>query len=276
MSGGASFKLGDLMPEATAFPLDLQRSGYSYVERHNSTLVGLLEEHVLRHRPEGRVLDVGCGAGANARALRARFPGVYIEGVEPNPTAAAAAKEVMDAVWCGTSEDWRKQVSSEPFDAIILSDVLEHMADPVAFLESLAAVPALRHSTWIISVPNYGVWYNRVKTLLGQFDYAWSGLYDRTHLRFFTKTSLRSLLGYVGFAVVGEGSTPSLVQSLAPVLRRAFDGDVARGEHLTLTKSPAYALYDRLVEPWESRLCGVWPSLLAFQIVVAVRLREAR
>ena len=38
------------------------------------------------------------------------------------------------------------------------------------------------NDTFVISVPNYAVWYNRIRTLAGSFDYTWSGLYDRTHL----------------------------------------------------------------------------------------------
>jgi trans-aconitate methyltransferase len=253
-------------------PLDLERTGYSYVERHNTTLVSLLDKHVLRYRPRARVLDVGCGAGANGRAIRAKAPSVELHGIEPDEGAANLARDAYDAVFHGDVNAWLKGAGDPPFDAVVLSDVLEHIVDPIAFLRSLAKAPSLSRATWVISVPNYGVWYNRMNALLGRFEYAWSGLYDRTHVRFFTRASIRRALAYAGLRLVDESCTPSLVQSLAPVLRKFFERDVAKGEHLTLTASPAYRIYTRAVEPTEAALCRAWPELLGFQIVTVARL----
>jgi hypothetical protein len=121
-------------------------------------------------------------------------------------------------------------------------------------------------------VPNFGVWYNRLRTLAGRFEYAWSGLYDRTHLRFYTRKSIRTMLEYCGFTLLADRGTASLVQSAAPLLRRGFDQNVSAGDHLALMRSPRYRLYQRYVEPAEEAVCNLWPSLLAFQIVVAARL----
>lgn len=253
-------------------PLDLERTGYSYVERHNTTLVSLLQKHVLRSTPRARVLDIGCGAGANGRAIRAATPSVRLYGVEPDEGAAGIARGAYDEVFHGDVKGWLDTNVEEAFDAVVLSDVLEHIVDPIAFLRSLAKAPSLARATWVISVPNYGVWYNRVNAVLGRFEYAWSGLYDRTHLRFFTRASIRSSLSYAGFRLVDESSTPSLVQSLAPVLRKFFEKDVAQGDHLTLGASPAYRMYTRTVEPMENAVCRMWPELLAFQIVTVARL----
>jgi hypothetical protein len=120
-------------------------------------------------------------------------------------------------------------------------------------------------------VPNFGVWYNRLRTLAGRFDYAWSGLYDRTHLRFYTRKSIRRLLEYCGFELIAMRGTASIVQSAAPLLRKGFAGELEAGDHLALTGSRAFRLYQRVVEPAEEALCNLWPSLLAFQIVIAAR-----
>jgi len=154
--------------------------------------------------------------------------------------------------------------------------VLEHVADPIPFVRSIAALPSLKDALWIVSVPNYAVWYNRIGTLLGMQHYAWSGLWDRTHLRFYTRRTVRELLEYCGLAIVDEACTPSLVQSGAPVLRKIFERDVQRGDHLALADSRAYQLYRSVVEPFESRVCAVWPELLAFQVVHAARRTDAR
>lgn len=260
--------------EHAPLPLDLERTAYSYAERHNSTLIELVERHVLEGSPRATILDIGCGAGANGRAIRAKYPNARLVGVEPNARAAELARAVYDEVFQGDVRAWLEAAApSTRVDGVILSDVLEHVADPITFLRSLAAPPSLKSAVWVISVPNYGVWYNRVNTLFGRFEYAWSGLYDRTHLRFFTRRSIRQALEYAGFGLLDEGCTPSIVQSLAPVLRRFFKADVARGDHLSLEASPAYRLYTRAVEPAETAMCKVWPELLGFQIVTVATLR---
>ena len=261
------------MHREAGFPLDYGATGYAYIERPNSVLIELLQAHLLNQRPSARILDIGCGAGANARRIVQVAPTARVTGIEPNAKAAALARQACSDVFEGTLEAWAKSDAQGSFDAVLLSDVLEHTVDPVAFLRPLSELTSLRDATLFVSVPNYAVWYNRLRTLAGRFEYAWSGLYDRTHLRFFTRRSLRSLLSYGGFEVLGDGCTPSVVQSAAPVLRRFFERDVARGNHLALGDSAAFNVYERFVEPAETRLCGLWPELLGFQIVCVAKRR---
>jgi 2-polyprenyl-3-methyl-5-hydroxy-6-metoxy-1,4-benzoquinol methylase len=261
------------MHREAGFPLDYGATGYAYVERPNSALLDLLDTHVLRALPAARILDVGCGAGANARRILELAPSARVSGIEPNADAAALARQACSEVFEGTLEAWAEQSPTGAFDAVLLSDVLEHTVEPAAFLERLASLPALRDAALLVSVPNYGVWYNRLRTLAGRFEYAWSGLYDRTHLRFFTRRSLRKLLDHAGFEVRDDSCTPSVVQSAAPLLRRWFERDVARGNHLALGDSAAFAAYERFVEPLEQRVCELWPELLGFQIVCVAKRR---
>jgi len=260
------------MHREAGFPLDYRSSSYSYIERPNRTLLDFLERHVLREAPHARILDVGCGAGANARRIAELAPQARVVGIEPNSAAAELARATCSQVFEGTLQAWLAEGESKDFDAVLLSDVLEHTVDPVAFLRSLAEARALHRATLLVSVPNYAVWYNRLRTLAGRFEYTWSGLYDRTHLRFFTRSSLGKLLRHVGFEVRAESCTPSLVQSAAPLLRRLFEQDLARGNHLALGESSAFQCYERLVEPLEQRVCRLWPELLGFQIVCVARL----
>jgi 2-polyprenyl-3-methyl-5-hydroxy-6-metoxy-1,4-benzoquinol methylase len=247
------------------------------VERANPAIQSLLTKHVVATRNGARILDIGCGCGANARAIKAQRQDVRVVGVEPSDRAVELARSTCDEVFHGTFEDWAASAQDGlAFDAIVLSDVLEHVADPIPFLRRVAAVPSLKDAIWIVSVPNYAVWYNRLRTLVGVQDYAWSGLWDRTHVRFYTRRTLRELLEYCGLAIVDETCTPSLVQSGAPILRKFFEKDVERGDHLALADSSAYGLYRAFVEPVESRFCGLWPELLGFQVVHAARLANAR
>ncbi len=258
------------------FPLDLAQVGYSYVERPNNVLLDLLADHGFQANPRGRILDVGCGAGANARAFRKKYPEATIVGIEPNAQAAALAREVCDEVVTGDAQEWAASASQAPFDAVVLSDVLEHIADPMRFLRELTGIRAVQDALWVISVPNYAVWYNRIFTLFGRFDYAWSGLYDRTHLRFYTRRSLLQLLANAHLGPIDIRCSPAIVQSAAPILRRFFERDVAKGDHLSLPRSRAYQLYERAIEPIEQKICSLWPELLGFQIIVAAKLGNSK
>lgn len=256
---------------SAAYPLDLESRGYAYVERPNAALLELFRAHVLTERPQPFVLDVGCGAGANAREIRKLAPAATLLGIEPNAQAAALARAACDEVFEGTLERWLDLESSRRFDAVLLSDVLEHVVDPLALLRRLGEVPGLRSAAWLVSVPNYAVWYNRLRTLAGSFSYTWSGLYDRTHVRFFTRRSLGELLRRAGREIIAEASTPSLAQSAAPLLRMPLEARVDAGEHLALGESPVFRAYQRFVEPVETRLCALWPELLGFQMVCLTR-----
>jgi cyclopropane fatty-acyl-phospholipid synthase-like methyltransferase len=258
---------------ATPLPLDLARTTYSYIERPNSTLISLVAKHVASRTPNARIVDVGCGCAGNARALRAQYPGLHVTGVEPNARAAELARGACDAVVHGTMDDWLKQAApGARFDAIVLADVVEHIADPVDFLRSLVRLDALGGATWIISIPNYAVWHNRIATLLGLQAYQWNGLWDRTHLRFFTRSTARKLLEYCGLEVVDEACTASFTQAATPALRKLWERDLQRGDHLALTDSAAYRVYRDWVEPVETRICSLWPELLGFQMVFVARV----
>jgi 2-polyprenyl-3-methyl-5-hydroxy-6-metoxy-1,4-benzoquinol methylase len=259
------------MHREAGFPLDYGSTAYSYVERPNSVLVDLLAQHVLIEQPAARILDVGCGAGANARRILELAPRARVTGIEPNARAAELARAACSEVFEGTLEAWARRATDTRFDAVLLSDVLEHTVEPVAFLRQLSELPSVRRAVFVVSVPNYAVWYNRLRTLAGRFDYGWSGLYDRTHLRFFTRRSIRKLLQYAGLEVLGDACTPSVVQAAAPLLRRLFEHEVSTGNHLALGDSRAFGAYERFVEPLETRLCAAWPELLGFQIVCAAR-----
>jgi 2-polyprenyl-3-methyl-5-hydroxy-6-metoxy-1,4-benzoquinol methylase len=90
---------------------------------------------------------------------------------------------------------------NQKFDLIILGDILEHLVNPWNSLSNLEQI-ILPSSKLLISIPNSGHWYFRLKVLLGKIDYVNNGLFDKTHLRFFTKKSSRELINTSEFKVV--------------------------------------------------------------------------
>jgi SAM-dependent methyltransferase len=146
-----------------------------------------------------RVLDVGCGAGAITR-LVGQATTSEILGVEPDPVRAEAARAQGLNVVTGFADE---AFLSEhgPFDAILFTDVLEHLPAPGDMIA--LAVKGLRPGGFIIaSVPNVAHWTVRFRLLLGRFNYTEYGIMDATHLRWFTRKSFVDLFEHHGLEVV--------------------------------------------------------------------------
>src|SRR5215218_2867773 len=93
-------------------------------------------------RPIGRALDVGCGSGGVGLSLKAAGA-VAVTGIEVNASAAAIAREHLDAVLeMPVEEAISAGVLRGPFDTICCYDVLEHLVDPEAVVRALRDVAA--------------------------------------------------------------------------------------------------------------------------------------
>jgi 2-polyprenyl-3-methyl-5-hydroxy-6-metoxy-1,4-benzoquinol methylase len=148
---------------------------------------------VLSVPPGSRVLDLGAADGSVARALAQRQCRVW--GVEIDPQTAARAADVCDTVTCGdleTDEPWA-ELAGERFDAVLLLDVLEHLRTPAEVLRRASSLltPA---GIVIVSLPNVTHAAVRLALMQGRFEYTETGILDRTHLRFFDRTSAEQLL----------------------------------------------------------------------------------
>jgi SAM-dependent methyltransferase len=181
--------------------------------------------------PDGaRVLDVGCATGYLAAELTRR--GCRVTGVEADPVAAERARVHCEAVVVGDVEDdaGRSELAAlGPFDVVLCGDVLEHLRDPWAALRALAALAAVPGGQVVFSVPNVAHWTGRRAVARGRFAYAEYGLFDRTHLRFFTRASARDLAQRAGLRLVQERFAPAPVpmQARLPALR-ALEGAAVR------------------------------------------------
>src|SRR5215207_5798483 len=74
-------------------------------------------------RPVGKVLDVGCGGGANASSLR-ELGATRLVGVELVERYARAAEKAFDEVHVGAIEDVLDRLDSD-FESVLCLDVLE-------------------------------------------------------------------------------------------------------------------------------------------------------
>ncbi len=139
-----------------------------------------------RHCPRGRVLDVGCSSGAFLFQLKSRFPADYeILGTDVSgaPLDYAESRGVPVARGDFLAQDFDS--GGRPFDAVTFWAVLEHLAQPGAFLERAwsALGPA---GLCFVLVPNLDSLAMRLLGARYRYVYA-------QHLNYFTQDTLRRL-----------------------------------------------------------------------------------
>jgi 2-polyprenyl-3-methyl-5-hydroxy-6-metoxy-1,4-benzoquinol methylase len=146
--------------------------------------------------PPSKVLDLGCSSGLLSE--RVRKIGHRVTGVDR--IAFPETLERVDEFAAGDLEDGIPAEVGTGFDVVIAGDVLEHLRTPERLLEDIKRVMNVG-GRLVISVPNFGHWYPRVRTTVGAFDYDQRGILDKTHYRFFTRKSLDRMLRNAGFEV---------------------------------------------------------------------------
>ncbi|MCB1509781.1 MAG: class I SAM-dependent methyltransferase [Hyphomicrobiaceae bacterium] len=147
------------------------------------------------------VLEIGCGDGSTgALALKSGVCERYV-GVELFPEAAAKARQKISDVLVGDVQTMDLPFEPASFDAVILSEVLEHLVSPWQVLKQVA--PMIRRGGVVLaSSPNVAHWRVIRELLAGRFDLADSGVFDRTHMRWFTPGSFARMFEDAGFEVV--------------------------------------------------------------------------
>lgn len=145
------------------------------------------------------VLDVGCGSGVFGKCLQKR-QSCEVWGVEPEPKCLPEAAENLHKVLPGYFQTGLP-LPARYFDCIVFNDVLEHMLDPAAALE-FAMTLLSEQGVIVASIPNIGhfpiLWKLAVR---GEWTYRPGGILDKTHLRFFTRSSIKDLFAQAGMAI---------------------------------------------------------------------------
>ena len=181
------------MPEPNVkyqFEVDLNNQNNGHSLLHALVVAG--------GNPTMDILEVGCSSGYVGATFIAK--GHRVTGVELDPDAANAARAVLDEVHCGDVDAFFDANPLRRFDAILLGDVLEHLADPLATL--LRCVTHLATTGMVaISLPCIAHGSIRAMLLDGRWDYANYGLLDRTHLRFFSREGMTELLSGAGLEI---------------------------------------------------------------------------
>jgi glycosyltransferase involved in cell wall biosynthesis len=204
----------------------------------------------LSDRPSSRVLDAGCFDGRFADL--ARQLGHHVTGLDRQKVDGVAQR--VDAFIEADLNDPLPLALHGAFDIVVAGDILEHVVEPHSLLDGL--VQALRPGGEIlVSVPNFGHWYPRGRTVMGKFDYDQRGPLDRGHIRFFTRDSIESLITSCGLRITDRATVGT-----------PFDMLVAGGTALRERVASGAARTDRLAT-------RVWPRMFGYQFLYRLEVR---
>jgi 2-polyprenyl-3-methyl-5-hydroxy-6-metoxy-1,4-benzoquinol methylase len=136
----------------------------------------------------GRLLEVGCGAGDNLKALQGL--GWKVEGVDFDPKAVENARRKGLKVRQGNLEE--HNYPDNVFDAIVLSHLIEHLHDPFLLLKECKRILS-PEGTLVVITPNVSSLGHKF------FKDAWYPLEPPRHLYIFSLQTLSSLSSRAGF-----------------------------------------------------------------------------
>ena len=175
----------------------------SYYNNINTTIFNLMSKDA------GQICEFGCGAGALARAFKQVAPNAFYVGVEREYEQLEQGDDILDisvhanlddkSIW-GVNDNFSKKIKDNSFDHIIFGDVLEHLYDPQYVLNN-AVSKLKKFGSAIICIPNVQHWSVFSQLVLGSWPQLDSGLFDRTHIRWFTLNDMVQLVQRSGLEV---------------------------------------------------------------------------
>jgi len=148
-------------------------------------------EFIERHRPPGRLLDLGCSTGTLMQVAIER--GWSARGLDLNRESVRHAREAGLDVICDTFPS--AELEGQHFDVTVMSDFIEHVPDPRAALVATRELLA-EDGYLFLTTPDAGA---LVARLSGR---RWWHLKPSEHLVYFDRKTIRALLEDCGYEVV--------------------------------------------------------------------------
>ena len=193
-------------------PHDLTMKQTPAHDNYNPDLLALIP------KDSKRLVEVGCSSGALAKAFKQINQACHYTGIEIDAGYTELSRHHCDAVLNASIEDLSQASFNAllPVDCWIFGDTLEHLNDPWSMLTRIRD-QASSESSIVACIPNSQHWSLQARLNCGQFRYEDVGLLDRTHLRFFTRTTMIEMFESTGFRIV-EGNPRVFEQPTIEVL----------------------------------------------------------
>ena len=156
----------------------------------------------------GKVLDIGCGTGDNARILKPL--GFMVDGVTISENELREANVFLQNGFIFNLENGLPEaVKNSRYDYIICSHVLEHICYPEKLLSDIKnCIKA--DGKMVVALPNLFHYASRWKLMRGDFNYQTAGLWDNTHFKWYNFKTGKALLKNNGFKVIYSSVTGQL------------------------------------------------------------------
>lgn len=146
--------------------------------------------------PPLKLLDVGCGTGVLSRLLVEK--GYDVIGIDISENAINKCKNKgLNAYQQDLSE--KLLFRDEEFDGILMSEVIEHIADTFFVLHELNRV-LKTGGVFILTTPNSAFITRRLRYLIGKTS---TETQNFSHLRFFNKKLLTRIVKEANYKVIG-------------------------------------------------------------------------
>ena len=135
-------EIGEPLAPASSFDYEAKRWGAAPLHPKPWFMNGLKLRYLLEDLAgvHGRVLDVGCGAGQVAKAVKRERPDLDVFGCDVSRSATAAASASADGVDFRLATAERLPFADGELDFVWIFDVLEHVDDPEQVLREVARV----------------------------------------------------------------------------------------------------------------------------------------
>ncbi len=155
-------------------------------------------DHESRQLGSRKVFDMGCGNGAFMMELLNR--GYDVMGVDPSVSGVELAKSASPQLQVfegSTDEDLKERYGSFPL--VVSLEVIEHVYRPRVFAARVFDL-LLPGGVAIITTPFHGYLKNVALALAGKMDAHFTALWDYGHFKFFSISTLTTLLSEAGFS----------------------------------------------------------------------------
>ena len=150
-------------------------------------------------KPSSRILDVGCGGGSLGKILTEN--GHLVDGITISKEEYNLASEFLNNVYLYNLETGLPEnLLDSQYDYVICSHVLEHIVYPEKLLKDIYCV--LKPGGYlVVALPNVMHYNSRLKLMAGNFNYKDAGIWDYTHVKWYTFSSAQKLLTDSGFLI---------------------------------------------------------------------------
>jgi 2-polyprenyl-6-hydroxyphenyl methylase/3-demethylubiquinone-9 3-methyltransferase len=219
-----------------------------------------------------RLLDVACGAGAYARAMRTgKFENrLEIVALDREPTCVSAYQTNNPGADGIVGDGCNTGLEPDQFDLTLGLDIIEHLENEDQFLQEMYRT--LKPGGWLVLSTQNSLCIEYVlgKVSRGLIGRRWMG-WDPTHVRFYTAWSLARTLKRNGFAVERFNGTYYLPYYFAGRVPARIVGALG-GEAIQPLVQKVFSAPLLWLDSALERLSQCWPlPYVGFGIVVLAR-----